>query len=56
MKQLFMRLILFILISNFSVAMANDSLDVKNNTQTSVSLTNYLGILEDACRRTTSNL
>jgi two-component system, sensor histidine kinase LadS len=48
-----MRLILFILISNFSVAMANDSLDVKNNTQTSVSLTNYLGILEDASQQLT---
>ena len=48
-----MRLILFILISNFSVAMANDSLDLKNNTQTSVSLTNYLGILEDASQQLT---
>ncbi|MEI6145986.1 MAG: 7TM-DISM domain-containing protein [Methylococcales bacterium] len=53
MKQLFIRLILLMLISNYSVAWSNDNLDVNDSLQSSVSLTSYLDILEDASQQLT---
>ena len=46
------RLILYILLCKFSVALA-DNLDVANIDQTSISLTSYLGVLEDASQSLT---
>ncbi len=53
MKQHFIRLIFLMLITQCSVSFANDSLDVNNNLQPSVSLTSYLGILEDTSQQLT---
>ena len=51
MKQHFIRLFFLMLITQCSVSLANDSLDLNKSLQPSVSLTNYLGILEDASQQ-----
>jgi len=53
MKQIIIRLIFLILITKFSIVVADSRLDVNNSAQPSVSLTSYLGILEDASQQLT---
>ena len=53
MKQIIIRLIFLIFITKCSVTLALDSLDVNTSAQPSISLTTYLGILEDASQQLT---
>ena len=53
MKQIIIRLILLMLITKFSIVIADDRLDINNNVQPSISLTSYLGLLEDSSQKLT---
>ncbi len=53
MKQIIISLVFFILTTICSISLANDSLDVNTSAQPSISLTTYLGILEDASQQLT---
>ena len=53
MKQIIIRLILLMLITKFSIVMADERLDVNNIINPSTSLTAYLGLLEDSSQKLT---
>ncbi len=53
MRAISISLLFLLLITKFSIAVADNYLDVNNTSQSSISLTSYLGLLEDASQQLT---